>query len=314
MAAPYAGKTGTFYISRGDSTRYAGEGCTQVGSTNSYYITDRTKAWWDPAYEVVAYDGGVAITTGYTVDYAGGYVNLSATPTGAVTVDAYAIPMEQLGGVYGWSASKKAGTADTTTFPAVAGTLTDKSFIGIPVCEWSATCKRHWWYARATVTTSIAGDNNDLTWTWIDSGSFGNSEAIKYESGAELQIARADNETVVTYVAATSTASDVKSHLEADTTLDALWELSYPVDNDGTGVVGDVAHTHASGGRDSLEQISSLATKVLCVFYLENDAATSARLEGVGIITGLDVEESLESIVEVPLTFQGTGALCYHAV
>lgn len=262
---------------------------------------------------MVAYDGGVAITTGYTVDYAGGYVNLSATPTGAVTVDAYAIPMEQLGGVYGWSASVKAGTADTTTFPAVAGTLTDKSFIGIPVKEWTATCKRHWWYARASVSTSIAGDNNDLTWTWIDSGSFGNSEAIKYEAGADLEIARADNETVVTFIAATTTAAQIKTHLEADTTLDALWELSYPT-GDGSGVVDTVAHTHAAGGRDSLEQISSLATKVLCVFYLDNSAATSARLEGVGILTGLDVEESLESIVEAPLTFQGTGGLNYHAV
>jgi len=314
LAAPYPGTACSFYTNRGASTEITGEAMTQVGSTKTYYVTDRLHAWLDPNKAVVVKDGGSAITTGYVVDHAGAYVTLSATPSGAVTLDGWCFTMEPLGGGFGWSASKKSQALDATVYPAIAGTLANKSFIGSGICEWSGSLKRHFYYARASVTTAIGTANSELTWTWKGSGSFGNDEAIVYASGTPLEIARAANETTVTYVSASTIASAVKAHLEADTTLNALWELSYPVGNDGSGVVGDVAHVHASGGRDSTEQIAQVGTLVLCVFYLETSAATSARLEGVAVLTGVNFDDPLEALIESDLEFTGSGNLAYHAV
>jgi len=314
MTAPYPGKASSFSFPTpgGTATSQTGEAMTQVGSTLVYFITDRTKAWWSPNHAVVVLDGVTPIT-GCKIDYAGGHVTLPATPSGAVTVNCYTLPLEKLGGGFGWNTSKKGSALETTVFPAIAGTVTSKTYIGSGIVEWSGSVKRHFWYAKASVTTAIAGDNNDLTWTWKASGSFGNDEAIVYESGAELQIARAANVTTVTYVTATTTAAHVKAHLEADPVLAALWDLSYPVGNDGSGIVGDVEHVHCTGGRDSLQQLSLVATKVLAVFYIETSAATSLRLEGVGVITNVDIDEPLETLIDGGIDFQGTGALCVHS-
>ena len=313
MSAPYAGKVASFYLPTPGSTATALTALvmTRVGTTLVYYVTDRTKAWWDPNSPVVVYDGVTPIT-GCKIDYAGGYITLPSAPAGTVTVDCYTLPLEKLGGGFSWSASKKGGTADTTVFPAIAESVTDKTCIGTGIVEWTGSVKRHFWYARASFVDPIVTANASLTWTWKGSGSFGNDEAVVYQSGASLAVVRAANETVVTYIASTTTAAQIKAYVEADATLSALWELSY-TSGDGSGKVGAVTHTHCTGGRDSLQQLSSVTSKVLAVFYLETDTATSLRLEGVGIITNLDIDEPLESLVESNIDFQGTGPLCVHS-
>lgn len=437
MAAPYPGKASCFYYPTPGGTPVAvtGAAMTQVGSTLTYYITTRTNAWWDPNSAVVVYDG-VAPIANCTIIHAGGYVVLPAAPSGAVTVDVYTLPVEKIGGGFGWSVSKKGAALEATEFESIAGTLADKRYIGSGICEWTGSVKRHFWYARASYEDPIATAEASLIWTWIGSGSYGNDEAIVYTAGAGLAVARDSNVTTVTYVNGVTTSADIKAEVEADATLSALWELSYPAtdgvagfhqgaanpsidisggtdtsfniiadgqtypqlvtltvaglnsgaaiaaamqvairakggtyaaitvtyegapdtdyylitsgtkgigssitvtdattanvaDNlkiavanggastagtNGTGLVGAVSHVHASGGRDSLQQLSSVATKVLAIFYLESAAATSLRLEGVGVLTNLSVDEALESIVDSPLEFQGTGPLEVHSV
>ena len=314
MAAPYTGKASTFYFPTpgGTPVSETGEPMTQVGTTLTYFITDRTKAWWSPNHAVVVLDG-VTPVVGAKIIHAGGYVILPAAPVGVVTVDVYTLPLEKLGGGFGWNCSKKGGTVETTEFPALAGTLTDKTHIGTGIVEWAGAVKRHFWYAKAAYSDPIETPNASLTWTWKGSGSFGNDEAIVYEAGAELQVARADNVTTVTFVNDSTLASAVKAHVEADPVLAALWDLSYTT-GDGSGKVGAVSHVHCTGGRDGLQQLSQVASKVLAVFYLENaNAATSLRLEGVGIITNLQVDEALESLIDSPLDFQGDGPLSLHS-
>jgi hypothetical protein len=105
----------------------------------------------------------------------------------------------------------------------------------------------------------------------------------------------------------------IKAHVEADPVLAALWDVSYTSGN-GSGLIGTIAHTHCSGGRDSLQQLASVGAMVLALFYIENaNAATSLRLEGVGIITNLAVDEALETLVDSPIDFQGTGPLSLHS-
>jgi hypothetical protein len=314
MAAPYAGKASTFYFPTPGGTPVAvnGAAMTQVGTTLTYYITTRTNAWWSPNHAVVVLDG-VTPVVGAKIIHAGGYVILPATPAGDVTVNVYTLPLEKLGGGFGWNCAKKGGTVETTVFPAIAGTVIDKTHIGTGIVEWTGSVKRHFWYAMASYSDPIETENASLTWTWKASGSFGNDEAIVYEAGAELQVARADNVTTVTYVAASTTAAQIKAHVDNDPVLATLWDLSYTT-GDGSGVVGAVSHVHCSGGRDSLQQLSQVGAKVLALFYLENaNAATSLRLEGVGIITNLQVDEALESLVDSPLDFQGTGPLSLHS-
>ena len=312
MAAPYVGLAGTFYNNRGTSTLQSGIAMTRVGTTLQYYATNRLFAWWDPAHVPVILDGVTPIV-GCKIDYAGGYIILPAAPVGTVTANVYTTPMEMLGGGFGFSWSKKGSAIDTTIFPDIAGTLRDKSYIGSGICEFTASLKRHFFYAMASVTTAIATAQSNLTWTWKGAGSFGNDEAIRYVAGTPLSVVRAANETLVTYVTNSSLASQVKAMVEADASLSQLWDITYPVGNDGSGKVGDVAHTHASGGRDSMEQVSQVANKVLAVFYLDNATVVSPRLEGVAVITGLNMDDPLEGLVESNLDFQGTGELAYHA-
>ncbi len=313
MSAPYAGKASSFYFPTpgGTPVLVSGAAMTRVGSTLTYYITNRTNAWWSPNHAVVVLDG-VTPVADCKIVYAGGYVTLPAAPVGTVTVNVYTLPLEKLGGGFGWNASKKGGTVDTTVFPALAVTLTDRSHIGTGIVEWSGSVKRHFWYARASYSDPIATPNASLTWTWKASGSFGNDEAIVYTAGAGLEIARVANVTTVTYEAGVTTAAAIKAHLEADATLAALWALSYTT-GDGSGVVGAVSHVHCTGGRDNLQQLSSVGAKVLCIFYLETAAATSLRLEGVGIITNLSVDEPLESLIDDSIDFQGDGPLSLHS-
>jgi hypothetical protein len=283
---------------------------TQVGSTLEYYITDRAKAMWDPNQTVVVKVSGSPVTPS-RIDHAGGYVTLQSQPGGAVTVDVYYFEIEALGGAYGITADLKADTKDVTVFsPTLNSAVAWRQFLST-LKGWSMSVKRHFFYAKASVTTNITGNNNDLTWTWKDPGIGGNAEAIKYEAGGSLEITRASNETVVTYVTGSTTAAQVKAHLEADPTLNALWELSYPVGNDGSGIVAAVAHTHATGGRDSAE-ISKMGARCLCVMYLNIMTGSIAKLEGVGILKGMTPDCTLEALVESDITFEGTSALRFH--
>jgi hypothetical protein len=314
MAAPYPGKASTFYISRGSPTPLVKQPCTQVGSTKQYYITNRANQWWDPNSSVVVYDDNTPVP-GCKIDYAGGYFNLPAnyTPSGTITVSASTIPMERLGGGFGWSAAKKARALDATIYSEVGSTLSAKSFIGDGLIEWTGSLKRHFYYGRASVTADPSGDDNAIVWTWKGSGSFGNDESVEYVEGGSLEVARASNTTTVTIVAGVTTAAAIKAHVESDPVLNELWKLDYVAGNDGTGVVTTFTETHCTGGRDSTQEITSVAAMILCVFYLETDTAASPRLEGVGIITNLNLDDPLEDMVNADLDFQGTGDLCYHA-
>jgi len=418
------------------STAATGEAMTQVGSTLEYYISTRSKCWWDPNKAVVVKVDGSAVTPS-RIDYAGGYVTLQTDTAEAVTVDIYYFALEALGGAYGWKTDLKADTKEVTTFPGTLNTATAWKEYVATLEGWNCSISRHFFTGKASVSTAIGTANANLKWEWKDPGRAGNNEALVYEAGAELQIARADNVTTVTYIAATSTAADVKGHLEADPVLAALWDASYLVtdwtagfhagganpsidisggtdssfkiladsestaqtvtlavaglnsgatiaaamqaairalggayslvtvtyegapatdyylitsgttgstsaititnatsnnvaDNlkigvanggastagtagSGAGLVGAVSHVHASGGRDSSD-LARLGTKVLAVMYINNTTGSIGKLEGVGNMTGLSPETTLDALVESNVTIEGVGALRYHTV
>src|SRR5574343_626855 len=219
-----SGKRAGFWAPHQEATSIAatGEAMTQVGSTLEYYISTRSKCNWDPNQAVVIKDGGSTITPS-RIDYAGGYVTLQAAPTGAVTADCYYFAIEALGGAYGWKADLKSDTKEGTTFSGTLNTAAAWKEYVSTLEGWNCSVSRHFFLAKASVTTAIGTADANLKWEWNAAGKAGNAEAIVYEAGAELQIARADNVTTVTYENGVTTAANVKSHLEADPDLAALW-------------------------------------------------------------------------------------------
>lgn len=299
------------------SVAATGEACTRVGTTNEFYIADRTKCMWDPNQPVVVYVGGSAVTPS-EIDYAGGYVLLSSYTSGAVTVNCYYSPIEMLGGGYEVDVDFSAEAMDVTTFSNTLNTPAAwRKFIGNGIKDWGVSVQRHYYFAKASKTVDCTNDNSDLTWTWRKEGTAGNTEQVRYVvSGTDtpLAVARADHLTTVTVGTdesgnAESTAAQVKT--AAESAVGTLYELSYPGAQTGAGIVEAKSAANLTGGRDS-EDISRLGTKCLCVVYLNITTGSIIKLEGVGILTNISPNCKLEDVVESPLEFKGTGRLRMH--
>jgi len=294
MTIIVGGKAG-FWCPHQDAASVIGgtkEAMTQVGSTLEYYITDRTHCMWDANKAILIYDDDTLLTPSRT-DPAGGYVTLQAAPGGTVTCTIYYFAIEALGGAYGWKADLKADTKEVTVFPGTLNTATAWKEYVATLEGWNCSISRHFFVGKASVSTAIGTANANLKWEWKDPGKAGNDEAIVYEAGAELQIARADNVTTVTYVAATSTAADVKGHLEADPVLAALWDASYLV-TDWT------AGFHAGGSNPSVDISGGTDTS----FRIQADSETSSSLITL-TVAGLDSGATIAAAMQVAIRALG---------
>lgn len=109
---------------------------------------------------------------------------------------------------------------------------------------------------KATLTTALAGANNDLTFTAIVAGPGGNSIAIVYVvAGASTPLSVAVTGFTITVNVATnagsaaiSTASEVLSAILGNRDAAALLSVALATSNDGTGVVVALASTPLAGG------------------------------------------------------------------
>jgi hypothetical protein len=114
----------------------------------------------------------------------------------------------------------------------------------------------------ATLSTNLAGDDNDLVFTAKEplSGAAGNDITIAYvdpsANDAELEIVVTGTDIVVNLAtgvagAITSTAADILAAIEADEDADALVGVANKAANDGSGVVIALAETPLAGGTDT---------------------------------------------------------------
>jgi len=289
------------------------EAMTQVGSTLEYYITDRTHAMWDPAKAVLIYDGDTAITPS-RIDYAGGYVTLQAAPAGAVTCTIYYFAIEALGGAYGWKADLKSDTKEVTTFSGTLNSATAWKEYVSTLEGWNCSVSRHFFLAKASVTTALVTADANLKWEWNDPGKAGNAEAIVYEAGAELQIARAANVTTVTYIDDTTIASDIKTHLEADPALAALWSLSYPTTDYNAGF-------HQGGANPSIDISGGTDTS----FNIKADSESTAHLITLtvaGLNSGVAIASAMQTAIRalggaytsVTVSYEGAPDTDYYLI
>jgi hypothetical protein len=109
---------------------------------------------------------------------------------------------------------------------------------------------------RASLTTALAGTNNDLVWRAIHAGAAGNNIRIRYVvAGAStpLTVTVSGNDITVNVAtsgasAATSTAAQVRAAVEAHADAKKMVFADNAAGNDGTGVVAALAFTNLSGG------------------------------------------------------------------
>lgn len=108
----------------------------------------------------------------------------------------------------------------------------------------------------ASLTTALAGNNNDLTFTADNAGVAGNDISVRYVvagNSTPLSVSVAGNAITVNVATdagglPTSTATQAKNAIDANTSAAALVNVANAPGNDGTGVVAAMAATNLSGG------------------------------------------------------------------
>lgn len=112
--------------------------------------------------------------------------------------------------------------------------------------------------ARATLTTAIAGNNNDLKYTATNGGTAGNSIRIRYVvsgNNTPLSVTRSGNDITVNVATdgggvATSTGAAVRDAVNS--AMSGYVKAENATGNDGTGVVAALGFTNLTGGTDPI--------------------------------------------------------------
>lgn len=141
---------------------------------------------------------------------------------------------------------------------------------------------------KATVTTAMAGTNNDLVFTAKTGGAAGNDITVLIEStgnGDEpLAVVVVGN--AITVVPATdsgaevtSTAADVKAAIEGDAAAAALIDVAFAGGNDGTGVVVSSATPFALA--DGAEAFSGVEVQDIVASTNTEDSRTAGQVQTI---------------------------------
>lgn len=134
-----SGKVAAVYVQTDDAAvAFTDEATTESADHLRYTITNSAKRYWDPDTAVTVEVDGVAATTGFTLEVAGGVVVFAEDPAGAVTVSGKYLTVEKAGGFYGWSLDQSADMAETTAFGDAWKTYTSvlKEASGSAECYW----------------------------------------------------------------------------------------------------------------------------------------------------------------------------------
>jgi hypothetical protein len=113
------GKLGALYTCTGAaSVAFTTEATTKNAGYTRYKITNQAKRFWDAANGVTVKKNGATITTGFTVEYAGGEIvfDPALISTDTITVTGKYFAMEQQAGIFEWKLDTSADMKDVTTF------------------------------------------------------------------------------------------------------------------------------------------------------------------------------------------------------
>jgi hypothetical protein len=123
--------------------------------------------------------------------------------------------------------------------------------------------------AKASLTTALAGTNNDLVFTAKTAGYWGNAVRVRYVDpggvSATLGVVVSGNDITVNLGRAASlintTATALKAAIDGNTSAAALVDVANAGGNDGSGLVTALAYTALAGGSNRVrEQGTGYAT------------------------------------------------------
>ena len=138
------GMTGAVYVSDVNTApvSFNDEPCSAVDAQRKrYQIDDPDLMYWDPTYPVLVEVDGDPVSTGFTLEHAGGFV-IFDTALGAddtVTVSGKALTLIQAGGFFNWSIDGDADDADATTFASQGWKEFARTLKG-----WSGSAEAYW--------------------------------------------------------------------------------------------------------------------------------------------------------------------------
>jgi hypothetical protein len=140
---------------------------------------------------------------------------------------------------------------------ALAAGVDLETFPDIRECELGTTDGVELAGSYASLTTALAGADNDLVFTSTERGIVGNGITIRYSDPGANNIPLSVNVTgeVITIILATdgagvitSTANSIMAAVNADSLASAMVNVTLAAGNTGTGVVTALAPTGLSGG------------------------------------------------------------------
>jgi hypothetical protein len=136
--------TGAVYVSDVNTApvSFNDESCSAVDAQRKRFrIDDDELQYWDPDYPVLVEVNGEPVTTGFTLEYAGGFVVFDEA-LGAedeVTVSGKALTLIQAGGFFNWSIDGDGEDADATTFASQGWKEFKRTLKG-----WSGSAEAYW--------------------------------------------------------------------------------------------------------------------------------------------------------------------------
>lgn len=137
-----SGKLGAIQIqTAAASAAFTDQATTKNGTYDVYYITDRSKAYWDKTAPITVKKNGATITTGFTIEECGGFIRFTAPNivTDTITVSGKNFTMAAAGGFTNWSIDLGADLVDITTFGSNGWKESQPS-----LNEWSASAEAFW--------------------------------------------------------------------------------------------------------------------------------------------------------------------------
>jgi hypothetical protein len=138
-----SGMTGAVYVSDVNTApvSFSDKPCTGDTERKRYQITDANLRYWDPDTPITVKKKGSVVTTGFTLEYVGGFVvfDTALGVDDTVTVSGKSLTLVQAGGFFNWSVDGDADDAEATTFESGGWKEYKRALVG-----WSGSAEAYW--------------------------------------------------------------------------------------------------------------------------------------------------------------------------
>lgn len=137
------GMTGAVYVSDVNTApvSFSDKPCTGDAQRKRYQINDSDMRYWDPSTPVLVEVDGDTVSTGFTLEHAGGFVvfDTARDAEDEVTVSGKYLTLIQAGGFFNWSIDGDADDAEATTFESQGWKEFARTLKG-----WSGSAEAYW--------------------------------------------------------------------------------------------------------------------------------------------------------------------------